>query len=220
MSVSLSHPFWPVGNACGMSQNWYASPRYRGYGCGTVAALMVLGYLAWHHPEGQSEPFQGFPAQPTKEQCVQLMDTVGQRYFPVIPRYGMNGLALAWWMNLYFFRFRMPYRAAWESRRSRLVTRMEEMLAADIPVIFSVGPDFPLLWQKHPLALYSGPGQRMPQASVRAHYMVATGVENGWIRLSSWGRQYALPVGDWLAHHKYHSGGLVDGILYIRKRKE
>ncbi len=218
MSCTLSHPFWQMGTSCGISQTWSSSSVYRGYGCGTTAALMVLGYLHWHHPKGHSVPFANFPKSPNREQCVRLIDTVGQRYFPVLPRFGMNGFSLAGYMHLYFRRFRMPYRAMWYSMGSGLLSRMDEMLANDIPVIFSVGPDFPLLWQKHPLPLYGKVGDRMPVTSVRAHYMVAVGVENGWIRLSSWGREYALPVGEWLTHHKYHSGGLVDGIVYIMEK--
>ena len=94
------------------------------------------------------------------------------------------------------------------------------MLQNDIPVIFSVGPDFPLLWQKHPLDLYAHPGDEKSVQKVRAHYMVVTGYHNGWLRLSSWGREYYLPAAAWNEHHKYHSGYLVDGIVQIRRRKE
>ncbi len=217
---SLSHPLYAPPGACGLSQNWSASPRYRGFGCGPVAALMVLCHLSLYHPDGQSAPLSALSPVPTKEQCTQLLDTVGQRYFPVIPRYGMNGLSLALCMNRYFRRYRMDYRATWYARRMGLLEKTAEMLEADIPVVFSVGPDFPLIWQKHPVPLYGNRGDSMPQCSVRAHYMVATGLDDQWLTLSSWGRKYALSVPDWLHHHRYHSGGLVDGILYIRKRKK
>ena len=145
-----------------------------------------------------------------------LLDTAGKRYFPILPRFGMNGLALAFRMNRYFRRYRMPYRAAWCSSRSRSLKAMAAMLDRDIPVILSVGPDFPLLWQKHPVDLYVRPGDTAPAHRVRAHYMVVTGMENGWLTLSSWGRQYYLPLAAWEEHHKYHSGYLVDGIVFIR----
>lgn len=221
MRYSLSHPFWPVrissGEAYGISQQWSSMPVLRGWGCGTAAALMLLGYLHRYHADGQSAPWELFPEVPEKEDCRVLLDTVGKRYFPVLPRYGMNGFSLAFCLNRYFRRFRMPYTAWWRS--VRVIPVLRRMLAADIPVIFSVGPDFPLLWQKHPLELYAHIGDKTPVQKVRAHYMVATGLENGWLRLSSWGREYYLPIAAWEEHHKYHSGYLVDGIIQICRRK-
>lgn len=220
MRHTLSHPFWPVatdgGSAFGLSQSWSSHARLRGWGCGPAAALMVLGYLHLYHLHGRSSPLQALSAVPTREESAAQLDTVGRRYFPVLPRYGMNGLSLAVCLNRYFRLHRMPYRAAWCSSREKALSRMARMLDHDIPVIFSVGPDFPLLWQKHPLALYAAPGDKTPAASVRGHYMIATAMENGWLELSSWGRKYYLPLAAWREHHKYHSGHLVDGIIFIR----
>ena len=221
MRHHLSEPFWPVSDtAFGISQNWSSLARIRGWGCGPTAALMVLGYLHLYHPLGHSAPFHALTAAPSKEICTVLLDTVGKRFFPVLPRYGMNGLTLAACMNLYFCRYRMPFQAIWCSQREKALERMGQMLDNGIPVIFSVGPDFPLLWQKHPLPLYTSPHAAAASTMVRAHYMVATGMENGWLELSSWGRKYYLPLAAWREHHKYHSGHLVDGIVAIRCREK
>ena len=220
MAHTLSHPFWPVTPfpAYGISQQWSACPSVRGWGCGTAAALMVLGYLHLHHPDGRSAPFSALSSAPDRQYCRDLLDTAGRRYFPVLPHYGMNGLSLAFALNRYFRRFRMPFSARWRS--IGVLPELTAMLENDIPVIFSVGPDFPLLWQKHPLDLYARPGDEKAVQKVRAHYMVVTGMENGWLRLSSWGREYYLPAAAWQEHHKYHSGYLVDGIVQIRRRKD
>jgi len=221
MEYTLSHPFWPVklpsGTAYGISQQWSAHPSLRGWGCGTAAALMVLGYLHRYHRNAQSAPMHTLPAEPEKDYCRTLLDTTGRKYFPVLPRYGMSGLSLAFLLNRYFRRFRMPYTARWRS--VHVLPELTKMLQKDIPVIFSVGPDFPLLWQKHPLDLYARPGDQKSVQKVRAHYMVVTGYKTGWLRLSSWGREYYLPTAAWNEHHKYHSGYLVDGIVQIRRRK-
>ena len=219
MRHHLPAPLWPVSDtAFGLSQNWSSLPRIRGWGCGPTAALMVLGYLHKHHPYGRSVPFQGLPDAPTKEVCTTLLDTVGKRYFPVLYRFGMNGLTLAACMNHYFRRYKMPFQASWCCHREKALERMGQMLDSGIPVILSVGPDFPLLWQKHPLPLYASPDAAAASTTVQAHYMVATGMENGWLELSSWGRKYYLPLAAWREHHKYHSGHLVDGIVSIRCR--
>lgn len=217
MRHHLSAPLWPnTETAFGISQNWSSLPRIRGWGCGPAAALMVLGHLHRHHSHGRSAPFRGLSDVPTREACAVLLDTVGKCFFPVLPRYGMNGLVLAACMNRYFRRYRMPFRASWCCRMKTVLKRMGQMLDAGIPVIFSVGPDFPLLWQKHPLPLYTSPDAAAANTSVRAHYMVVTGMENGWLELSSWGRKYYLSLAAWQEHHKYHSGHLVDGIVSIR----
>jgi len=221
MHHRLSHPFWPVqksaGTAYGLSQQWAASPVFRGWGCGPAAALMLLGYLHLYHRDGQSAPMDGLSPCPSVGECTALMNTTGRRCFPILPRWGMNGLSLAFFLNLYFCRYRMPYRAAWCSSLSKAERTMASMLDKDIPVIFSVGPDFPLFWQKHPLVLYERPENSPPAASVRAHYMVVTGMENGWLTVSSWGRKYYLPLASWREHHRYHSGHLVDGIIALRQ---
>lgn len=223
MEHRLRHPFWPVKTghapAFGLSQQWSSRPAMRGWGCGPAAALMVLGYLCLHHPDGFSLPLEALPPEPTKEDCALLLDTVGRRYFPILPRFGMNGLSLAFCLNRYFRRHRMPFHAAWCCRREKALSRMGQMLDNDIPVIFSVGPDFPLLWQKHSLPLFASPEAGKPCASVRAHYMVTTGMDQGWLELSSWGRRYFLPLADWREHHRHHSGHLVDGIVYIRRKE-
>lgn len=219
----LRHPFWPVktGHALsfGLNQQWSARPAMRGWGCGPAAAVMLLGYLRLHHPDGFSVPMEALPEEPSKEYCAALLDTVGRRHFPILPRFGMNGLSLAFCLNRYFHRHRMPFHAAWCCSREKALRRMEQMLDEDIPVIFSVGPDFPLLWQKHPLSLYASPDAEKPCASVRAHYMVAAGMTSSWLELSSWGHRYFLPLADWREHHRHHSGHLVDGIVYIRRKK-
>ncbi len=222
MEYTLSHPFWPVklpgGTAYGISQQWSAYPALRGWGCGTAAALMVLGYLHLYHTGGQSAPVDALVPAPSQTDCRTLLDTAGRKYFPVLPRHGINGLSLAFLLNRYFRRFHMPYTARWRS--VNVLPALTRMLQKDIPVICSVGPDFPLLWQKHPLDLYAHPGDEKSVQKVRAHYMVVTGYRNGWLRLSSWGREYYLPTAAWNEHHKYHSGYLVDGIVQIRRRKE
>ena len=49
----------------------------------------------------------------------------------------------------------LPYRAYWAVSGSKFWDRIASLLEQDIPAIFSVGPNFPAVWQKHSLTLYS-----------------------------------------------------------------
>ena len=102
----------------------------------------------------------------------------------------------------------------------RLWTGIEEMLSKDIPVIFAIGPNFPLIWQKHRLSLYkqSEGGGYVKTGSVQAHFVSVTGMDERWLRISSWGEMYYIERREYMRFCKEHSCKLMCNYLYIREK--
>lgn len=190
-------------------------------GCGVIAATDTLLYLSRYQPGcsiselGELDLDGPIPS----ERYYSLVRTLNRRYFPLLYPAGMNGLSLALGMNLVFSRHGVPLRADWGLSRDRLWPRLEEMLRADIPAILSVGPNFPQFWQSHKLSFYvETPGGYRRSVEVKAHYVTATGLDESWIRISSWGSMYYLNRAEYLEYVDRHSSGLLSNILYISRK--
>ena len=94
------------------------------------------------------------------------------------------------------------------------------MLERDLPVVISVGPNLPLIWQRHKLRFYikTPSGSYLPGPQTLAHYVTVTGMDEEWLRVSSWGRMYYINRREYLLYVKEHSAKLVSNILVIRKK--
>lgn len=139
----------------GGSQRWSDSPVLRGYGCGVIAALDLLLYLARQREVGSAQStLAGGPVPWT------LYDRwarqLSRRYMPVVPPVGTNGWAIALGLNAVFLRQGIPLRASWGVSRDRLWTRMGELL--DRPVHRQELP--PGVAERGNLLLHAGPGKR------------------------------------------------------------
>ncbi len=191
-------------------------------GCGIIAATDTLLYLCRYHLREPVPALRGladsFP-MPARQyyDCISAMR---RKYFPLIPHAGINGLMLMTGMEKFFRENEMPYRARWSMRRSDMWKKMESMLREDIPVIMSVGPNFPLFWGNHRAFFYQrGPdGELRPAARVKAHYFTVTGMDENWLKISSWGKRYYLNRREFERYVKEHSAGFVSNILYITKK--
>ena len=96
---------------------------------------------------------------------------------------------------------------------------MEEMLRRDIPVILSIGPNFPRLWKQGKETLYRmDQGDYRRAAETRAHYVTVTGMDESWLRISSWGKEYYLSREEYETYRADISSALVSNIVYIRER--
>lgn len=203
----------------GGSQRLLESETMRRSGCGLTAAADLLLYLALYH--GCPNSVTGAPDSNIipLDRYRRLCGTLSRRWLPVIPRFGKTGPDLALGLNALFSHCRLPYRAAWCADSGKLFERMEAMLRADIPVIFSVGQNFPLFWGREYLPLYS----RLPDGSfrvsgrVKAHYMTLTGMDELWLRVSSWGREYYIRRSEYLSYSRLHSLSLTCNMLLIKK---
>ena len=203
----------------GGSQMLSQSKTMREVGCGVIAALDLLLYLCRFH--GCSCAFFADAAEDgviDEKEYDELAQKLSRRFFPMIPKLGINGVMLAGGLNLFFRRYKLPYRASWGIGGGKLFRRIEDMLARDIPVILSVGPNFPLFWQKNELTFYasSPDGIIKPSCRIKAHYVTVTGIDEKYLKISSWGREYFIDREEYMSYIRRHSGSIVSNIVKIR----
>lgn len=181
-------------------------------GCGVIAAVDFLLYFSLHKNKIREENY------------LRYVNYVRHRYLPLIPKFGMPGYLLPIGLNRYFRKNRLPYRAVWGSQPSKIFSSIEEMLAQDMPVIFSVGPDFPLFFRKHYVNLYRQISDKTKEKQavnkVRAHFMVITGMDKTWMEVSSWGKEYYISREEYAAHARKYSTYLTSNICMIRHIKK
>jgi len=204
----------------GGNQMYSASKTMREVGCGVIAALDLLLYLNRVHMGGQCEMFSAALEDGSidEKEYDELARALSRRFFPIVPKLGINGLMLAGGLNAFFRRYRFPFRASWGIGRQRLEDRIADMLSRDIPVVLSIGPNFPLIWQKNELNFYAHtPNGEMKHAcSIRSHYVTVTGMDETHFRISSWGREYYISKQEYLSYIRHNSGSIVSNIVYIR----
>ena len=193
-----------------------------GAGCGLVGAVCVMRYLVEDRriktdlfPLRDGEPME-------KDEYRELCRSLQHRYLPVLPYFGMNGIVLAFGVNRMLRKTRSPYRACWCTSARRFTERMADMLERDIPVVFSAGPNFPFLLGRRKLKLYRHmpDGEIRRTGSVKAHYMIATALSDGWITVSSWGKEYLVDQEEFLHYMKHVSAPFLSNLLYIKERQK
>ena len=201
----LRHPYVSVESSYGGSQSWLANRVMSQSGCGVVAAGDVLLYLGMHRRGCRTEGIHGLfysDGRISRARYEQYLKELGRRYFPVLPYLGMPFWVLTMGLNRYFRRNGIRLGARWGVLPWNLEKRMEEMFRQDLPVILSIGPNFPPFFRKQKLRLYEKEenGSYRHVTQTRAHYVVATGFEKGKLRISSWGKCYYI---DWEEYKEY-----------------
>ena len=192
--------------------------EHTGYGCGVIAALDLLLYLARQRETGSAQSASaGGPVPWT------LYDRwarqLSRRYMPVVPPVGTNGWAIALGLNAVFLRQGIPLRASWGVSRDRLWTRMGELLDRDVPVILSIGRNFPRVWRNVETAFYT-PGRESgpPACSTNAHFVTVTAMDEDYLTVSSWGHPYRLSREEFDAYRREASASLLCTILDVREK--
>lgn len=227
MTVQLKNPYISVSSGSyvsyGGNQMCSGNKTERTVGCGVVAALDLFLYLSRYHrgPEQTGRALSLPDAWPMdQQQYLALLRFFRKRYFPLIPGHGINGLSLAIGVNAYFIKNRIPFLALWGVPYGKLWTTIRAMLEQDIPVIFSVGPNFPVFWHHHKLRFYIRrvDGAYIPGPQTHAHYVTITGMDEQWLQIASWGRRYYIRREEYMDYVKNHSARLVSNILHIRKK--
>lgn len=223
----LKNPYIAVmkdgGLSYGGDQSWAEGKILQKYGCGVIAGTDLILYLGLHkeYCNGreiwEDEEENGIW---DAEQYLSLVKRLNRKYFWVIPGMGMPGLFLAWGLNGYFRFNRIPLKASFGVSGRNLMNRIAAMLAHDIPVILAVGPNLSLFRKKYKLDLYQKKGEGFQKATeVSAHYVTVTAVEEQWMKISSWGREYFIHGQEYMDHVKKHGSFFTSNIVYIRKRK-
>ncbi len=223
---NLSHSYISVivdkHRTYGGGQQHSPSVHMEKWGCGVVAAVDLLLYLCRNNPEFPENVFDDLPQESvlSSEYYNLLLKRMASKYLPIIPGSGINGLMLSAGINAYFLVRKIPYRAVWGVPHKRIWSEIENMLNNDIPVILSIGPDFPCVWRKNSLPLYTlyPNGRLMKTAETRGHYVTATGLDDEWITVASWGRKYLINREEYSRYARKHTTGVLSNILTIKHR--
>ena len=223
--LTLQHPYISVDvhgrPSFGGGQQHSPDPMVRRCGCGIIAAADLLLYLSRYHLSGD-DSFDGLPAAgpiPLPDYNALIL-RLHRRYFPVIPYAGINGPMLMAGLLRVFRDRHMPFTARWCFSHARLWARMERQLQNDIPVILSVGPNFPMIWGKKTVRFYrkTDAGTFLPASGARAHFITVTGLDETWMQISSWGRLYYLSRADFIAYARGESLAPASNILLVERK--
>lgn len=205
----------------GGNQLWSDDEVIRQCGCGVIAAADLLLYLSSNdrrYSRGPVAEFNNCEAIP-HSRYEKFTAVLRKSYLPLLPPFGINGLALAFGLNMYFMRWHIPLSARWGVTHRNFWEKMEDMLEQDIPVIFAVGPNFPFVWQNNRLNFYSKNTDNYYKSnSAKAHFITLTGIDGDWLRISSWGKQFYISKQEFLKYSKMHSLDILSNMLYIRKK--
>lgn len=199
MEIELQHSYiavkTPYGLSYGGNQGW-SDGNLKRCGCGVVAALDLMLYLCRWHDVPEAPKLKALIASDpiSLEDYKHALRYMTANYLPTIPRFGINGIMLAAGVNLFFLKNKLPYRAYWGLTGLQFPQAAETMLAADIPVLLSVGQNFPKVWGKEKLTFYRQrpDGSFIPATRTKAHMVTVTGMDADWLRLSSWGVCYFI----------------------------
>lgn len=222
MEIELQHPYiavkTPYGLSYGGNQSW-CDGNLRRSGCAVVAGLDLMLYLCrWHDVPEATKLKTLIESDPIHEEAyVEALRYMTANYLPTIPRFGVNALVLAAGTNLFFVKNDFPYRAWWGVTRQHLWRDIESMLRSDIPVLLSVGQNFPKVWGKDKLRLYrESPDSRyLPTAQTKAHMVTVTGMDGEWLQVASWGRRCFIRRSEYETYTRTHSNTIISNILHI-----
>ena len=211
---SLKRQYIQVRNGAalsyGGSQMLSERETVRKCACGPVAALDLLLYLNRDRPAGPI----------ALSWYNRELDRLIQKYFPLLPPFGINGLLLVLGLNRLLRERSLPYRAIWAASGRQLWSRVEAMVEQDLPVILAVGPNFPIFWQRHRLDFYTktADGRYVKAAATQGHYVTATGIDEEWVRIASWGRQYFINRREYEGYVRKYSNYIFSNIVLLTHR--
>lgn len=223
----------------GGDQNFFGSRESNGidrkkkqFGCGVVAFADLLLYLgarddAFLVKETADYVKKELSEFSYKEYFNRIYDFIGG----VIGNYGISGITIFRRFNKIARRNGWKLRAKWGCSRKKLLTRIEEMLEKNLPVILCIPMMLLKKDKEDKLALYVRKyDENADKYSYRlaektnAHYVTVTGIiyeeDAIYLRISSWGKEYYINYMEYDAYIENHFLGKVLGnILYIRERK-
>lgn len=198
----------------GGSQLWSDKPVIRKCGCGPVAALDTAIYLSRACGRGLEQ----IPDGPVPLSVYNsLLSRLCGKYFPLIPPFGINPAVLCLGLNRLLHDEQIPRRAHVVPASEKIWPRIEAGLREDSPSLLAIGQNFPYVWQKNRLRFYRRlpDGSRVPASSAKAHFVAVTGMEDDWLRISSWGQAYEVSRLEFAAYVQEYSANLLNGLIYL-----
>jgi len=226
--IGLRHPYFSVktqdGCSYGGSQTWSSSRMMRKVGCGVVGISDVCLYLGLHRSNYKTDLHygilreDGYISFPRYERYVMKMR---RRYLKLIPGLGVPGFLLPLALNRYFQHYRIEMHARWCFCVGKMFSRIEKMLAQDIPVILAVGPNFPFVWGKKKVTFYKlENGVFYPATETKSHFVVVTGLVDEYLQISSWGKEYYISWPEYLHYVRHHSSCFGSNICLLKEKKK
>lgn len=231
--IHLKNPYIQVKDgkrtSFGGNQSWLGSRRLSGYGCGLIAAGDILLYLTGTGRMNETpENAQLCAAAPCdKSRYLAYLGELERKYFYVsyLIR-GITGFGLAIGFNRYAAKHKSALRASWGVPAGKIYDAVKKSLERDIPVLFSVGANFPWIFGKRGVTLYEKRDKTYHKSTqTRKHYMTITGIvrdgEMGELfQVSSWGREYYMSRQEYEEYIRRYSMGLLTNILFIWEKKQ
>lgn len=225
--LSLKHPYIQVSRNSellfGGSQSYMKDKTMSMVGCGVVAAVDTLMYLHLYHMGCRAAFFDKIHSSTLEfDLHERLSECMRAKFLPLIPHFGINGLELVWSVNSYLRRYHIPLKASLGKSGTKLFEAVDEMLSRDMPVILSIGPNFPAVWGKKLLPFYtcSNDERYVHACSAKAHYVTVTGSDENWLEVSSWGRKFYIKKQDYLSYTKENSIPLFNTIVYFSEAEK
>lgn len=227
MKKSIRHSYPSVRkdgrSSFGGDQSWDHRNYMRQSACGVIAATDLILYLLQNQCDDPGRLFLNRKKRDEPlswEFYADFFEWIHRKYLPVIPHFGTIGPELAWGLNRFFRHNGIPLKASWGFRRKDFFRSMSRMLEEDIPVIFSIGPNFPLRFAGYKLPLYQKYGSQYRQVTaVNAHFVTAVSLDDQWIEISSWGKRYYVKRKEYWEYAKKRSGFLFSNLVKIEKRE-
>lgn len=213
--ITLKNDFISVkGENCSMyggNQNHCIQKFMQGYACGVIGCVNVIMYDR-HKVSGKLEI--------SETDFLKLVEKLRKSFLPVIPKFGMNGLFMAFGLDLYYRVNHINNKAHWGCFPPNIFKTIEKMLSEDEPVVLSIGPNFPNFFGNNRLKLYSKiNGSMVESTSTKAHYVTVTGIDDEWMMISSWGNRYYIRRDEYTYYRKHKSLSLFTNIMVVGKRK-
>lgn len=207
----------------GGNQLWAYSAAIRRCGCGPVAALDTALYLLRAHG-GKGRLLSALPGEGPIPLAVynELLGRLCKSHFPLIPPFGINPAVLALGMNRLFSSERIPFTAHVIPATDKTREKIQTCLQADSPALLVIGQNFPFVWQKNRLTFYRRrPDETYAAASgAKAHFVAVTGMEEDWLRISSWGIEYYVNYIEYVRYVREYSARVISGLIYCEKKEK
>lgn len=230
--IHLRNPYICINDngkiSFGGNQGWFSDKKLSRFGCGLVGIGDVILYLARTGRMNRMAANLSLSSQKicNKEEYLRYLEEIQKKYFYVsyLIR-GKTGFGLAIGFNLLSIRHKSPYRAVWGVPSGKIHAAVLKSLERDIPVLFSVGANFPLIFGKRGINLYvKQDGNYLKSTVTHKHYMTITGIvwedELGeMLQISSWGREYYVSWKEYEEYIRQYSLSLLTNILFITEKK-
>ena len=208
MRTELKRPYPAIRTgallSCGGSQNWFPDENFRFCGCGVIACADVLLYLTGQTELSREEYFAHIAAL--------------RKFFPLIPRRGIDGVRLAMGFNLCARRLGVDARAGWSASGTKFWSRLERQLQNDLPAIISIGPNFPRVWGDERLPLYRKTAEGYAEAGrTKGHFLTVIALDDERLEVSSWGQRLYLERRAY-ADYMRRQGALLTNLLFLERK--